>query len=116
MLQVVGFGVSGAQRALSLGVVVRGWIELGQGTRTNDGRYDRIRVASPSGGFSRGSLVTPYIRLRGQQEFRAGTATITLQDDGSFTWSRKVRKSNGITAFMAYADAKSNERHWPRNR
>ena len=40
VLQVVGFGVNGVQRALSLGVLVRGWIELGQGTRTDDGRYD----------------------------------------------------------------------------
>jgi hypothetical protein len=39
------------------------------------------------------SVLTPWVRLAGQQGFTAGTTSIAVAFDGTFTWSRKTNKS-----------------------
>jgi hypothetical protein len=112
VLQAVGYSPSRQTRALSLGVIVDPWIVLDQGTRKADGRHDRIRTTGSTGGIDAGTRLTPYIRYTGQQSFSRGKATITVQSDGTFTWTREIKKGKGLTGYVAWTDIESNRVFW----
>jgi len=114
VLQVVGIGPSGEIRALSIGVVVRPWILLRQGKRTVEGRHDRIRTGGDTGGLAAGVLLAPRIRYQGQSDFRKGRATIRIAVDGTFTWTRLIRPSRGLTAYLSQRETSSNRISWIR--
>lgn len=112
VLQAVGYSPQRQSRALSLGVIVDPWIVLDQGTRTADGRHDRIRTTGTSGGIDAGTRLTPFIRYSGQNTFSQGKATITVQSDGTFRWTRQIKKSKGLTGYVAWKDTESNRVFW----
>lgn len=112
VLQAVGFGSAGERRALSLGVLVRPWVILDQGTRTAGSLHDRIQTAGDTGGLPAGAKLTPAIRYGGQSSFTSGTASITVQADGTFTWTRVIRKDKELTAYLTHQDVVSNEVVW----
>jgi hypothetical protein len=116
ILQVVGTGPSGDQRAMNLGVIVAPWIVLDQGTRKVQGRHDRIRTGGDTGGFEAGTRLTPWIRYSDQDQFRQGRATIRVQSDGSFTWTRKIRANRGLTAYVSFTETESNRVFWKKVR
>jgi len=116
VLQAVGFSPTRQARAVSLGVIVRPWIELIKGPRTADGRHDRIRASGETGGLESGIRLAPFIRYRGQDAFTRGRASITVQTDGTFAWTRQVKKSKGLGAYVAYTDTRSNGVYWVRIR
>ena len=116
ILQVVGTGPGGDQRAMNLGVIVAPWIVLDQGTRTAQRGHDRIRTTGETGGFEAGTRLTPWIRYSGQSGFQQGRATIRVQADGSFTWTRKIRANRGLTAYVSFTDTESNRVVWRRVR
>ena len=89
-------------------------LTLNQGTRVADGNHDRIRTTGSSVNIPAGARLTPYIRYTGQAAFSAGKATITVQEDGTFRWTRKVKKNRGLTAYVAYVDVRSNQVVWQR--
>ncbi|MFM8772508.1 MAG: hypothetical protein ACKOFP_01470, partial [Actinomycetota bacterium] len=58
------------------------------------------------GGIDVGTKLTPYVRHRGHEHFIRGKATVIVQQDGTFTWSR----ASGMTSrrwrlATAWADA-----------
>jgi hypothetical protein len=112
VLQAVGFSPSGQTRALSLGVIVSPWILLDKGTRTANGMHDRIRTGGTSAGVPSGAKLTPYIRYAGQSAFSKGKASISVEAEGTFTWTRQIKKGRVITAYVSYTDTKSNEVVW----
>ena len=114
VLQAVGFGPSGDTRALSLGVVVDPSLVLDQGVRIKGkGRiHDRIRTTGSSLGIDPGTRLTPYIRYTGQKSFTKGKASIVVADDGSFRWTRQIRRDKGVTGYVAYRDLTSNQVTW----
>jgi hypothetical protein len=112
VLQAVGTTTEGKPRAMSLGVLVTRSLTLNQGTRTADGMHDRIRTTGSSTGMDAGVKLTPYIKYAGQSTFSEGKASIVLQADGTFTWTRQVKKGKKLTAYVAYTDVKSNEVVW----
>ena len=116
VLQAVGYGPAGQRRVLSLGILVVPWLELDQGTRTAAGRHDRIRTTGSSGGIDAGQRLMPWIKYTGQAEFKNGVANIRVRADGSFTWTRKIRKSKGLTGYVSWEDITSNEVFWPKIR
>lgn len=116
VLQAVGLTASGQSRAVSIGVRVTAWIQLNQGTRTADGRHDRIRTTGDSAGILAGTRVTPWIRYSGQDSFVQGKATITIAPDGSFRWTRQIRKDKAVTAYISYAAIESNRVTWAKVR
>ena len=116
VLQAVGYSPSKQSRAMSLGVIVDPWILLDQGTRTAAGMHDRIRTTGSSGGIDAGVKLTPWIRYAGQGAFKQGVASITVQSDGSFRWTREIRKSKGLTAYVSYVDVESNRVFWAKVR
>lgn len=116
VLQAVGSSPTGQTRALNLGVRVLPSLVLDQGVRATDGRHDRIRTTGSSTGIPEGARLTPYIRYGGQQTFSQGKATIIVQADGSFTWTRQIRKDKAVTGYVAYAPAESNKVTWIRVR
>lgn len=116
VLQAVGLTTQGQPRAVSIGVRVSAWIQLDQGTRSAAGRNDRIRTTGTSAGISAGSRLTPWIKYSGQQEFTRGKATITVAADGSFRWTRLIRKTKGLTAYVTYLDTESNRIFWAKVR
>ena len=79
-------------------------------------RHDRIRTTGTTGGIAPGVKLTPWIRYAGQTTFQQGKATITVQSDGAFRWSRQIRKSKDLTGYVSYNDTKSNEVVWVRIR
>lgn len=89
---------------------------LNQGERTKGGdkARDRITTTGSSTGISAGTRLTPYIKYAGQQTFSQGLATIVVQADGSFRWTREIRRNRSVTAYVAYEDVKSNEVVWAR--
>lgn len=115
-LQAVGLTTEGEPRALSIGVRVSGWIVLDQGTRQADGRHDRIRATGSTGGIDAGARLTPWIRYAGQGAFTQGKASITVQSDGTFQWTRQIKKSKGLTAYVSYVDTESNRVFWAKVR
>ena len=112
VLQAVGRSPSGQTRALSLGVVVEPSLVLNQGTRKPDGRHDRIRTTGTSTGIPEGTKLTPYIKYSGQSSFSGGKATIVVQADGSFTWTRQIRKDKAVTGYVTWTDVESNKVTW----
>lgn len=85
---------------------------LDQGTRVNDGRHDRIRTTGSSIGIPSGVRLTPFVRYTGQSSFQEGKATIVVQSDGTFTWTRQIKKSKGVTGYVTYQDLESNRVFW----
>ena len=112
VLQAVGRGPSGETRARSLGVLVEPSLVLDQGTRKPDGRHDRIRTTGTSTGIPEGTKLTPYIKYSGQSSFTGGKATIVVQADGSFTWTRQIRKDKAVTGYVTWTDIESNQVTW----
>lgn len=89
---------------------------LDRGTRSADGRHDRIRTTGSSTGIPEGTLLTPYIRYGGQKEFTQGLATIVVQADGTFRWTREIRSNRRVTGYVAWAPINSNKVTWIRVR
>ena len=116
VLQAVGYGPAGDRRALSIGILVVPWLELNQGTRKPAGRHDRMNTTGTSGGIDAGSKLTPWIKYNGQGAFKGGVANIRVRADGSFTWTRLIKKSKGLTGYVSWNDIKSNEVFWPKIR
>lgn len=116
VLQAVGYSPTVQTRAMSLGVIVEPWIILDQGSRTAAGVHDRIRTTGSSGGIDAGVKLTPWIRYSGQDAFKQGVASITVQSDGTFRWTREIKKSKGLTAYVSYRDTESNRVFWAKVR
>jgi len=116
VLQAVGISPTRQTRAVSLGVLVQPWIDLVKGRRTADGRYDRVRATGDTGGLDAGVVMAPFIRYRGQDAFTRGKASITVRTDGTFAWTRLVKKSKGLAAYVAYTDTTSNRVYWTKIR
>lgn len=116
VLQAVGLTAQGQPRAVSIGVMVSAWIQLDRGTRSKAGRHDRITTTGSTAGIAAGTRLTPWIRYSGQDEFKTGTATITVSSDGRFKWTRLIRKDRSITAYISYADIESNRVTWAKVR
>ncbi|MFM9136269.1 MAG: InlB B-repeat-containing protein [bacterium] len=112
VLQAVGYGPTGDRRVVSLGILVRPWITLKQGTRVPAGRNDRIRTTGDTGGIAPGTRLTPYIKYTGQEKFKKGRATIVVKADGTYRWTRKIRKNRGVTAYVRWTDVRSNTVFW----
>ena len=116
VLQFVGTGSAGERRVLSLGIVVQAWIDLVLGRRGDAGRYDRVRATGTSAGLPAGTTLSAWVRLSGQDTFRRGTAAITVRPDGTFTWTRQVKKSKGLALYVAHGRIESNRVFWTRVR
>lgn len=116
VLQAVGYSPAKQSRAMSLGVIVEPWIVLDQGTRKAEGMHDRMRTTGTSGGIDAGVKLTPWIRYAGQDSFTPGVASITVQSDGSFRWTREIKKTKGLTAYVSYVDVTSNRVFWAKVR
>ena len=116
ILQAVGLTSAGLPRAMSLGVLVTPDISITliKGTRTKDGRHDRINATGTTTEVPAGTKLVPYIQYRGQGGFTKGKASIGVQADGTFTWSRRVLSSKSIAAFVAWEDVASNRVMWAR--
>lgn len=116
ILQAVGYSPTAQSRAMSLGVIVEPWIVLDQGARKAEGMHDRIRTTGSSGGIDAGVKLTPWIRYAGQGAFNQGVASITVQADGTFKWTREIKKTKGLTAYVSYVDVESNRVFWAKVR
>ena len=114
VLQAVGFGPGGDTRALSLGVLVEPSLTLDKGVRTKGkGRvHDRIKTTGSSLGIEPGTRLTPYIKYTGQRAFTKGKASIVVAADGTFRWTRQIRRDKGVTGYVAYRDVTSNQVTW----
>ena len=44
--------------------------------------------------------------------FSGGKATIVVQADGSFTWTRQIRKDKAVTGYVTWTDVESNKVTW----
>jgi len=91
-------------------------VTLDQGTRVAAGRSDRIRTGGSTTCIPEGSRLTPWIRYSNQAQFSMGKATITVASDGSFDWTRLIRRDRGLTAYVSYVDVESNQVVWARVR
>lgn len=89
-------------------------IDLDAGERVAGGANDRVSTTGTTTGIPSGARLTPYVRTSRSGEYKAGEATITVQADGSFAWTRYVRKSKPLYAYMRYEDARSNTVVWVR--
>ena len=112
MLQIVGTGARGDQRALSLGILTQAWIELVPGRRIDAGRHDRVTATGKSGGLPAGTTLTAWVRVSGQENFRRGDSAITVRRDGTFTWARRVADTKRITLYVSFGRTDSNSVTW----
>lgn len=87
-------------------------LTLFQGQRVSDGRHDRIRTDGTSVGLPAGSRLTPWIRYGAKGAFQEGLATIVVDADGAFTWTRQIRKDKPFHAYVAFEDLESNRVIW----
>lgn len=116
VLQAVGTSPAAQTMALTVGLVVQPWITLDKGKRKPAGRLDKVRARGESGGLAPGERLTPYLRYAGKKVFVKGAATIKVQADGTFTWSRKIRPGKGLTLYVAWNATESNKVVWRRIR
>lgn len=62
------------------------------GTRGDVRGRPGVKVSGSSTGLPEGTIVRPWSRLPGQPGYSQGVAQIAVQQDGSFTWQRRVGK------------------------
>jgi hypothetical protein len=89
---------------------------LESGPRVPEGRRDRIQATGAALGIPAGTILTPFMRYAGDSTFRQGRAAITVQSDGSFTWSRRIQPNRAVTAYVMWKDTESNRVAWTRVR
>lgn len=115
-LNGAGWGAMSAPSSAVTPVPAMVELVLDQGTRVSDGRNDRIRTTGSSVNVPAGVRLTPYIRYSGQSSFSRGKATIIVQSDGTFRWTRLIRKNRGLSAYVSWEDVNSNRVFWARLR
>ena len=93
---------------------IRPRISLDPGERTANGINDVVSTAGETTGIPAGARLTPYVRHSRDATYKAGVADVLVSADGSFTWTREVRKSKPLFAYMAYESAESNIVIWVR--
>lgn len=115
VLQAVGLSKTSQTRAMNLGVLVEQSLVLNQGVRKPAGRHDRIVTDGSSTGIPAGVKLTPHIRYN-TGEWKNGVATIVVQSDGTFKWTRLINKKKRLTAYVSYLDVESNRVVWQKVR
>jgi hypothetical protein len=93
---------------------VRPRITLDPGERKTNGVNDVVSTVGQTSGIPAGARLTPYVRSSRGAAYVAGVANVVVAADGTFTWSREVRKSKPLFAYMAYEGAESNIVIWVR--
>ena len=116
VIQSVGYGPRGQRRTLSIGVVVQPWITLDKGTRKAAGLHDRITTGGDTGGIDPGTRLTPWIRYTGQTAYKQGGANIVVLSDGTYRWTRLIKKSKVLHAYVSWTDITSNTVFWAKVR
>ena len=73
-----------------------------------------IEITGSTRGIEPGSQVTPWIRKPAAQA-QAGRPQ-TVDDQGGFTWSRRVRSDGTLRAYVTWGDIRSNVVRLPAGR
>lgn len=115
-LQSVGWSPESDARALTMGIRVTPSLEVAAGSRVPGKKSDRLRLMGRAVGVEAGTALTPYFRFGTRGDFRKGQAAIVVRSDGTFTWSRLVRKKKAFVAFVSYRETDSNRVAWARVR
>lgn len=84
-----------AQTIPNPSIVISG--ERGKGSGKSD-----IKMDVNTKGIEEGTKLVPYIRFPGQASFTAGSARITIDEDGQGSWQRKTGKR--VTVYFATED------------
>lgn len=119
VLQAVGVTGANTERAVSIGIRVLSTdmtLTLDKGKRAKAKDGDRITTTGTTSGIPAGSKLVPQIRYGKKGPFTRGLATIVVQDDGTFRWSRKIARGKDFTAYVSFANKKSNTVTWVRVR
>lgn len=83
---------------------------------SSTGRLDRITTVGDTGAMEPGTRLTPWIRFTGQRDFTQGRATIIVESDGTFAWTRLIGASRGLVAYVSWTDVESNRVRWAKVR
>lgn len=75
-------------------------------TGTREGK--RIAVTGTTRGFGMGGTLRPWVRFVGQTSFTQGTATILVNVDGTFEWSRRTGKKASVYVATPDGSVRSN--------
>lgn len=112
VLQTVGWSPTQEVRAVTMGVLMTPSLQVKAGPRSPSGTADRVRLSGVVTGLDPGTVLTPRFRFGGSGAFRKGKATIVVKSDGTFTWSRLVRKDKALVAYVSHRDSESNRVSW----
>ena len=74
-----------------------------------------IEITGSTRGIEPGSRVTPWIRKPGAEQAQAGRPQ-RVDDEGGFTWSRRVRADGTVRAYVTWSDIRSNVVRLPAGR
>ena len=74
-----------------------------------------IEITGSTRGIEPGSAVTPWIRKSGAEQAQAGRPQ-RVDEDGGFTWSRRVRSDGTVRAYVTWGDIRSNVVRLPAGR
>jgi trimeric autotransporter adhesin len=74
-----------------------------------------IEIAGSTRGIEPGSQITPWIRKHGAAQAQAGRPQ-AIDDQGEFTWSRRVRSDGTLRAYVTWGDIESNVVRLPAGR
>lgn len=66
-----------------------------------------VEITGSTRGIESGSQVTPWIRKPGAGEAQAGRPQ-RVDDEGTFTWTRRVRPDVTLRAYVTWGDIRSN--------
>lgn len=89
-------------------------ISLDPGERTSSGVNDVVSTRGETSGIPAGARLTPYVKLARGATYKPGLANVSVSADGSFSWSREVRRSKPLFAYMVYENSESNTVIWVR--
>ena len=131
VLQVVGVAPDGQTRAFTLGLKVQPWITIEKGPRTPAGCtrstprgdidppappatrcLDRVSLRGDTGGLPAGTVLTAHLRYQSGKKFVRGKGLIKVKDDGTFTWSRKIKSGRALAVYISWRDTRSDTVHW----
>lgn len=66
-----------------------------------------VKVTGRTSGLAAGTVLTPWVRVASRALFRTGTRTVTVAEDGTFTWKR--RSLRALSVYFESGGTMSNE-------
>lgn len=87
-------------------------VEITAGTRTVEGRRDRVTVSGTVAGLEPGTVLVPYLKIDNGRAEAIGRARVIVREGGTIRWTRQVRPFRRVAVYFRADGVRSNVVSW----